>query len=91
MVYLSLHYISFHFHFFKEGYPSAKAGFQEPISSQFHPLFITHSFVNSVFCLLLDQEPQTELVAQFSQEFYKHNVFQFLVKHLSKLDFEVGK
>lgn len=39
--------------------------------------------------IFLDQEPQTELVAQLSQEFYNHNLFQLLVVHLSKLDFEV--
>ena len=37
----------------------------------------------------IDQEPQTELVAQLSQEFYNYNVFSNLVRNLSKLDFEV--
>ena len=42
-----------------------------------------------VFCSLIDQEPQTELVAQLAQEFYNHDIFLPLVTHLSKLDFEV--
>ncbi|XP_065056108.1 calcium-binding protein 39-like [Rhopilema esculentum] len=38
-----------------------------------------------------DQEPQTELVAQLSQEFYSQQLFASLIRNLSKLDFEAKK
>ena len=38
----------------------------------------------------LEQEPQTELVAQLSQEFYNNDTIQLLLKSLEKMDFEVG-
>jgi hypothetical protein len=38
----------------------------------------------------LEQEPQTELVAQLSQEFYNSDTIQLLLKSLEKMDFEVG-
>lgn len=38
-----------------------------------------------------DQDPQTELVAQLSQEFYANDIFLSIVKNLSKLDFEAKK
>lgn len=40
--------------------------------------------------IVLDQDPQTELVAQLSQEFYANDIFLSIVKNLSKLDFEVS-
>ena len=45
--------------------------------------------INMYFHFILDQEPQTELVAQLAQEFYTSHVFLTFIKHLSKLDFEV--
>ncbi|XP_031557489.1 calcium-binding protein 39-like [Actinia tenebrosa] len=38
-----------------------------------------------------DQEPQTELVAQLSQEFYNNALFQQILDNLAKLDFESKK
>ncbi|XP_020904274.1 calcium-binding protein 39 [Exaiptasia diaphana] len=38
-----------------------------------------------------DQEPQTELVAQLSQEFYNGNIYTVLLNNLAKLDFESKK
>lgn len=39
--------------------------------------------------LILDQEPQTDLVAQLSQEFYNSDIFEQILNNLAKLDFEV--
>ena len=36
-----------------------------------------------------DQEPQTELVAQLSQEMYNNNMLFLLIQNLHKVDFEV--
>lgn len=36
-----------------------------------------------------EQEPQTELVAQLSQEFYNNRTIETLLNNLSKMDFEV--
>ena len=41
------------------------------------------------FVLLIDQEPQTELVAQLSQEVYNNNILLELTRNIHKLDFEV--
>ena len=49
-----------------------------------------HTFNTYFYHFILDQEPQTELVAQLAQEFYNSNIFFLLVKHLGKLDFEVA-
>ncbi|CAG2249462.1 protein Mo25-like [Mytilus galloprovincialis] len=38
-----------------------------------------------------DQEPQTELVAQLSQEMYNHNMLLLLIMNLAKVDFEGRK
>lgn len=38
----------------------------------------------------LDQEPQTELVAQLAQEFYNTHLFQQFLHNLHRLDFEVS-
>ena len=38
-----------------------------------------------------DQEPQTELVAQLSQEMYNNNMLHLLIQNLHKVDFEVNK
>ncbi|XP_028412712.1 calcium-binding protein 39-like [Dendronephthya gigantea] len=38
-----------------------------------------------------EQEPQTELVAQLSQEFYNNNTIQALLENLKKMDFEAKK
>lgn len=38
-----------------------------------------------------DQDPQTELVAQLSQEFYNYDLFLPLINDLHKLDFEAKK
>lgn len=39
----------------------------------------------------VDQEPQTELVAQLAQEFYNGTIYISLLNNLTKLDFEVFK
>jgi len=38
-----------------------------------------------------DQEPQSELISQLSQEYYNNHLFKGLIVNLSKLDFEAKK
>ena len=37
-----------------------------------------------------DHEPQTEQIAQLAQEVYNSSLLLFLIKHLSRIDFEVS-
>ena len=54
--------------------------------TEFSPLY-SNAFC--YFIIILDQEPQAELIAQLSQEYYSSNIFLALIDNISKLDFEV--
>ena len=38
-----------------------------------------------------EQEPQAEHVSQLAMEMYQHNLLLLLIRHLSKIEFEVGE
>ena len=56
----------------------------KPLLTRLHPWDCVQ-FVQFV----VDQAPLTEQVAQLAQEIYNGDVFQELINHLHRLDFEV--
>ncbi|XP_046854129.1 calcium-binding protein 39-like [Xenia sp. Carnegie-2017] len=49
------------------------------------------SYMKAMLYGTSEQEPQTELVAQLSQEFYNNRTIETLLNNLSKMDFEAKK
>ena len=55
----------------------------------FEDLMKNLASMKSIMCGTDQHEPQSELVAQLSQELYKSEIIDIILKNLSRIDFEV--